>query len=121
MTHNGYHFAGGIDDNMNHEGISVGYNYSEKLAFFMDYTHSRQVDIPNLVASSYSKEKYDDHHNVYVSADYRINSSTVFRAEYGVFGLGSASAEDLPYSVTSLSLPTLDTEHLLRVSLTGDF
>ncbi|MBI3316284.1 MAG: hypothetical protein HYZ87_04850 [Candidatus Omnitrophica bacterium] len=118
---NGYHFASGIDDNTNHQGVSVGYDYSNKLVFFADYTHSKQISIPTLVATDYAKEEDEDHHNVYVSADYRINANTVFRAEYGVFGLGSNSALASPYSVTSFSLPTLDTEHLLRVSLNGDF
>lgn len=118
---NGYHFAGGIDDNITHLGLSADYGYSKKISFFADYTFSKQVDVSHLIASNYTQEQYNDHHNVYVSGDYKINASTVFRAEYGVFGLGNNAVLDNPYSVTGFSLPTLDTEHLLRLYLIGDF
>ncbi len=118
---NGYKFAGGIDDNINHQGLSVSYAYSDRLSFFFDYTHSRQIDLPRLVATGYAQEVYDEHHNVYMSMDYRLNSSAIFRAEYGVFGMGSNTPQVNSYSTTSFSLPTIDTEHLFRVSLTGDF
>ncbi len=121
MAQNGYKFAAGIDDNVNHEGLSVQYDYSEKLSFFFDYTHSRILDIPKLIANNYSVSDVREHHNLYGSFDYKINSSTVFRSEYGAFGLGTSAPQVTPYSVTSFSLPTVDTEHLFRVSLTGEF
>jgi hypothetical protein len=121
MAQNGYEPAAGIDDNVNHEGLSVQYDYSEKLSFFFDYTHSRILDLPKLIANNFSVFDVRDHHNFYGSFDYKINSKTVFRSEYGVFGLGTNTPQVTPYSVTSFSLPTIDTEHLFRVSLTGEF
>ena len=121
MAQNGYDFASGIDENVNHQGLSVEYDYSEKMKLFFDYTHSRVVDVPYLIASNYTREITRDHHNVYGSLDYKLNSATVFRAEYGVFGMGTNTPLVTPYSTTGFSLPTLDTEHLFRVSLTGDF
>lgn len=118
---NGTKYAGGIDDNVNHQGVGVAFSPSKKWTFFADYTHSNQIDLANLVASNYTVHDFEDHHNVYASLDYRLNSATVFRAEYGAFGLGSDAPVVTPYSVTTFSLPTVDTEHLLRVSLTGDF
>lgn len=118
---NEYDFAAGIDDNISHEGVSVEFDYSKQLKFFFDYTHSRTVDVPRLIATNYSQVDKAEHHNFYGSFDYKLNSSTVFRSEYGVFGLGFNSPKVTPYSTESFSLPTLDTEHLLRVSLTGEF
>lgn len=118
---NGYEFAGGIDDSVSHEGLSVEFDVTDRVKLFLDYTHSRVVDLPHFIASNYTAKVEEDHHNVYGSFDYKINSSTVFRAEYGVFGMGTNTPLVTPYSTTGFSLPTLDTEHLFRVSLTGDF
>ncbi|MBI4431992.1 MAG: hypothetical protein HY592_00715 [Candidatus Omnitrophica bacterium] len=118
---NGYKFAAGIDDNINHQGVSVAYDASKKLSFFADYTHSRQIDLPHLIASSLRESVFRHHHNVYFSADYRINAATVFRAEYGVFGMGHNTPLATPYSTTGFSLPTIDTEHLVRLYLQGEF
>jgi opacity protein-like surface antigen len=118
---NGYKYAAAIDDNVNHQGLSISYDYSKKLSFFFDYTHSQMYNLSRLIDTNYTEQTYEGHHNIYASMDYRINASTVFRAEYGVFGLGLDAPLVSPYSVTSFSLPTLDTEHLFRVSLTGDF
>lgn len=118
---NTYKYAAGIDDNVNHQGVSLAFSLSDRMSFFMDYSHSMQIDVPRLINTNAGDIEYKDHHNVYVSMDYRLNSSTVFRAEYGVFGLGVDSPQVSPYSTTGFSLPTIDTEHLFRVSLTGDF
>jgi hypothetical protein len=118
---NGYHFAGGIDDSINHAGLSMEFHDSKKWDFFADYTLSRQVDLPHLIASNFTKEHNNYHHNLYFSADYAINPATKFRMEYGVFDLGISDPARKPYSSSTFSLPTLDTEHLLRASLTGDF
>ncbi|OIO37317.1 MAG: hypothetical protein AUJ72_04765 [Candidatus Omnitrophica bacterium CG1_02_46_14] len=118
---NSYRFAAGLDDNVNHEGLSVTYDYSKKVSFFMDVTHSQVIDLPKLIATNYAEKDYRGHENFYTSMDYRINASTVFRAEYGVFGLGLYAPQSNPYSAVGFSLPTIDTEHLVRVSLTGDF
>ena len=120
-TQNSYKFATGLDDNISHQGLSVAYDFSRKIALFMDLTHSQLIDLPRLVATNYSEKNFDDHENFYASMDYRINASTVFRAEYGVFGLGLDAPQINPYSAAAFSLPTIDTEHLFRVSLTGDF
>ena len=118
---NSYKFAAGIDDNINHQGVSVAFDASKKLSLFFDFTHSMQIDVPKLIATNYTVSDFADHYNFYTSMDYKINSATVFRAEYGVFGLGTSAPGFTPYTATALSLPTIDTEHLFRVSLTGDF
>ncbi|MGH7197748.1 MAG: hypothetical protein ACREH5_03305 [Candidatus Omnitrophota bacterium] len=118
---NDYEFWGGIDDNINHVGVSVEFDWTKKVSLFMDYTYSHQIDLPKLIATKFREFDDRDHHNVYLSVDYKIRPDQVFRAEYGVFGLGANTPLVNPYSTSSFSLPTIDTEHLLRVSLTGDF
>ncbi len=119
-TQNGYRPAGGIDDNINHIGLGVEFMQSKKVTWFCDYTYSRQTDVPNYVATNEAQAIYDHHSNFYASVDYKINAATVFRGEYGVFGFGTGLAGN-PYNSGVFSLPTVDTEHLFRVSLTGDF
>ena len=99
----------------------MAYDVSRKVSVFMDFTHSQLIDMPRLVATNYVEKNFEDHDNFYASMDYKINSSTVFRAEYGVFGMGLDAPQTNPYSAAAFSLPTIDTEHLFRVSLTGDF
>ena len=64
---------------------------------------------------------YAAHHNFYANVDYRINAASIFRAEYGVFGLGGDQLVGNSYAPSAFSLPTIDTEQLFRVSLIGDF
>lgn len=118
---NGYKYAAGIDDNINHVGASIAYELNKKVDFFLDYTNSYVIDLPKLIATSYTEHDYRGHHNVYFLANYRRNQGMVWRAEYGVFGMGDNAPLVTPYSVTTFSLPTLDTEHILRLSLTGEF
>jgi hypothetical protein len=123
-TQNGYDYAGGIDDNVNHVGLSAEYSYGSKWDFFADYTYSYFVDVSHYIASNFVEETMTGHHNIYFSADYLINPKTQFRAEYGVFGIGNgyeSSDVSTAYSSTTFSLPTIDTEHLFRASLSGDF
>ncbi len=118
---NSYRYASAIDDNVNHQGLSVALEPTKRLAIFADVTHSMQIDLPKLIASNYVTHDFADHLNAYASMDYRINAATVFRAEYGVFGFGTNTPLVTPYSTTGFTLPTIDTEHIFRVSLTGDF
>lgn len=118
---NGYKYAAGIDDNINHIGASVAVEATKTVDFFMDYTYSHQIDVPKLIATDYTEHDFRGHHNVYASMDYRRNQGMVWRAEYGVFGLGDNTPLVTPYSVSTFSLPTVDTEHLLRLSLNGEF
>ncbi len=118
---NTYRFAASLDDNVNHEGLSVYYDYSKKISFFTDLTHSQLINLPKFLATNFTEKDYEGHVNFYTSMDYHINSSTIFRAEYGVFGLGLYSPQTNPYSAVGFSLPTIDTEHVFRVSLNGDF
>jgi len=120
---NGYKYAAGIDDNINHQGVSVALALSKNVNFFMDFTHSMQIDVPKLIATGFQEHDFRDHYNFYASLDMKPHPSQILRLEYGVFGFGTGVNSPLvsPYATTGFSLPTIDTEHLFRVSLTGDF
>ena len=118
---NGYLAAAGNDDNINHIGLGIELVQNKKMSWFADYTYSRQLDVPNFVATNKREANYNGHHNFYASFDYKLNAATVLRSEYGFFGLGGTGLVGNPYNVGTFTLPTIDTEHLFRVSLTGDF
>lgn len=114
-----------IDDNVEHQGISVDWQITDRWAAFFDYTHSHLGDIPKLISTGYNTLEFEDNHNFYSRFRYRINSNARLTMEYGVFGQtfyeGSDALPVSAYSVTTFSLPTVDTEHLFRLSLDGEF
>ncbi len=122
---NTYTLWGPIDDNVEHQGISIDWQIDDRWSAFFDYTHSHLGDIPKLIASGYTELEFEDNHNIYTRLRYRINTNTRLTMEYGVFGQtfyeGSDALPVSAYSVTTFSLPTVDTEHLFRFSLDGEF
>ena len=119
-TQNQYLPAGGIDDNVNHVGLGINFVQSKKLNWFCDYTFSHHIDVPRYIDTSEAVAEPNDHHNFYVSFDYNLTKATLLRGEYGVFGLDANNAGN-PYNAGVFSLPTVDTEHLFRLSLAGEF
>ncbi len=120
-TQNGYKAAGGIDDNINHVGLGVEFVQNKKLKWFTDYTYSHQIDLARYIDTNEREANYDGHHNFYASFDYQLNAATLLRGEYGVFLLSAPNIVGSPYNAGTFSLPTIDTEQLFRVSLTGEF
>lgn len=122
---NSYTLWAPIDDNVEHQGLSIDWQITDQWSAFFDYTHSHLADIPRLIATNYQDLEFDDHHNIYTRLKYRINSNTVLSMEYGVFGQtyyeGSDALPASAYAVTTFALPTVDTEHLFRMSLDGEF
>ncbi len=119
-TQNEYNSAGGIDDNINHIGLGMEFIQTKKLKWFCDYTFSRQMDVPGYVATDSREAIYDSHHNFYTSFDYKLTAASTLRGEYGVFGF-APGLNGNPYNAGTFSLPTVDTEHLFRITLTGEF
>ncbi|MFT7638218.1 MAG: hypothetical protein ACI9Y8_002009, partial [Candidatus Omnitrophota bacterium] len=119
---------GPIDENFNHQGISWDWQINDRLGFFFDYTHSLLADIPRFIATANNPTpelNFNSHHNVYGRLKLQLNQNAFLNMEYGVFGntlYGGSSAVPInAFAVTNFSLPTIDTEHLLRVSLEGEF
>ncbi len=125
---NGYKWAAGIDDNVNHQGVAIEVTCSKKWVFFADYTHSNQLNLPLAENTGFVENRFEGHHNIYASLDYKVSPHQLLKMEYGVFGIGGGLSSNTgglvttqTYSPISFSLPTIDTEHLFRLSLTGEF
>lgn len=122
---NSYELWAPIDENVNHQGLSMDYQINNRWSVFADYSHSMVVDVPRFIDTGFTEYNYDSHHNVYGVLKYRVNSQTFLLMEYGVFGKtfyeGSEALPVSPFAVTTFSLPTIDTEHLFRLSLEGEF
>jgi hypothetical protein len=105
---------------VNHQGISVDWQIDRNWAIFCDYSHSVVGDVAKLIDTNLAVLDYVDHHNFYSRLRYRINTSTHLNMEYGVFGRtfyeGSDALPASEYEASTFSLPTLDTEHLFRMS-----
>jgi len=115
-TRNTFEYAGPIDDNINHGALEVDYDLSEKLAFSFRYVYAKFIDVyrQNLGEGIH----YDGHHNFYFETRYDIDENKRLSVQYGTFGAFNPAAGEY---ATSWSLATVDTEHLLRIVVTGKF
>lgn len=117
-TKNDFKFSQSIDDNMNHFGAGVKYEFTPKLTGFLKYTFSKAYNLYRLNTSG--DLKYQNHHNVFMEFDYSVT-------EYGllVIQLGEGSAASPVWSYTASPFgdfyPTLDTQHIIRIYYNGRF
>ena len=118
FTKNDFKFSQSMDDNMNHFGVGLKYEFTPKLTGFLKYTFSKAYNLYRLNTSS--DLKYQNHHNVFMEFDYSVT-------EYGflVIQLGEGSAASPVWSYTASPFgdfyPTLDTQHILRIYYNGRF
>ncbi len=118
FTKNDFKFAAGIDDNINHFGATLKYEFNKRLTGFLKYTFSKAYNLYRLNTSG--DLKYQDHHNVFIELDYNVT-------EYGllVIQFGEGSVVSPVWGVTASPfgdfLPTLDTQHILRIYYNGKF
>ncbi len=118
FTKNDFKYAAGIDDNINHFGLGVRYNFNKRLSGYLKYTYSKAY---NLFKQNTSGElSYEDHHNVFMEFDYSVT-------EYGqlVIQFGEGAFISPVWGITASPfgdfLPTLDTQHILRIYYNGRF
>ena len=116
-THNGFKFAGPVDDNINHEAIEFAYIPNQKLRLELKYIISRFIDINKRRMGE--EFPYDRHYNFAGRLDYNLNKNSTLILEYGTFGYYEPASG--PYSAVPWTLSTVDTEHMFRVSLKGTF
>lgn len=115
-TRNSFKYAGPVDDNINHRALEVDYGLGEKWGFSFRYVYSKFIDV--YLQSIGEGIHYDGHHNFYAEARYDIDDNKRLRVQYGTFGYFNPAAGE--YS-TSWSLATVDTEHLVRIFVSGKF
>lgn len=118
-TKNDFKFAQSIDDNMNHLGAGLSYEFNKKLTGFLKYTFSRAYNMYRLNNDNGTLQ-YRNHHNVFMELDYSVS-------EYGflVIQFGEGSVISPVWSATASPFgdfyPTLDTQHILRIYYNGRF
>ena len=114
-TINPRHFAGNIDDNVNHWGAETSYVPNKYVGFFARYTYTRWIDIQSLNLGP-SVLKYRGYSNLYFETRMLLPSEVIFSIKYGVgptYNLETASTNpDLSYYTN----PVLSTQHIIRVT-----
>jgi hypothetical protein len=117
-TKNDFKYAGGIDDNINHFGTTLKYEFNKKLTGFLKYTFSRAYNLYRLNTSG--DLKYQSHHNVFMEMDYAVSEDGLLIVQ---FGEGSVISPIWSATVSPFGdfYPTLDTQHILRIYYNGRF
>jgi len=117
-TKNDFKYAGGIDDNINHFGTTLKYEFNKKLTGFLKYTFSRAYNLYRLNTSG--DLKYQSHHNVFMEMDYAVSEDGLLIVQ---FGEGSVISPVWSATVSPFGdfYPTLDTQHILRIYYNGRF
>ena len=117
-TKNDFKFSQSIDDNMNHFGAALSYEFNKKLTGFLKYTFSRAYNVYRLNTSG--DLKYQGHHNVFMEMDYVVSENGLLVVQ---FGEGSVISPVLSATVSPFGdfYPTLDTQHILRIYYNGRF
>ena len=117
-TKNDFKYAGGIDDNINHFGAALKYEFSQKLTGFLKYTFSRAYNLYRLNTSG--SLKYQSHHNVFIEMDYVVSEDGLLVVQ---FGEGSVISPVWSATVSPFGdfYPTLDTQHIIRIYYNGRF
>ncbi|MFC1623699.1 hypothetical protein ACFL28_00045 [Candidatus Omnitrophota bacterium] len=117
-TKNDFKFAQSIDNNMNHFGATLSYNFTPRLTGFLKYTFSKAYNLYRLNTSG--DLNYEDHHNVFMELDYNVTEFGLLTIQFGegnvvspVWGATASPFGDF--------YPTLDTQHILRVYYQGIF
>lgn len=114
-TYNEDKFAPGMDDNINHTGAEIGYGLTDRLFLDMRYTFSRVIDLykqGDMINAHYGK-----HHNVYAGCGYRFGLWGSINIQYGAGWVHLLRTSR--YSAIPWALPTLDTQHLIRIVYSG--
>lgn len=117
-TKNDFKFAQGIDDNLNHFGAGVKYDFTKKLSGILKYTYSKAYDMFKL--NTTGDLKYQGHHNIFSELDYAMNEDGMLVLQ---FGEGTVLSPVWSPTATPFGdfYPTLDTQHIVRVYYNGRF
>jgi hypothetical protein len=117
-TRNEFEYAGQIDDNLNHVGVTAAWAPRPRFTLAGQYVTSWAIDVNTNNAGGSNKPRA--HHNLWGWLVWSPDELSQFSLEYGVSAVG---APTIVFSVDPEGgfYPTLDTEHLLRLSYTRRF
>jgi len=111
FTRNEYEYAGPITDDINHAGIEIAYNFSEKLRFFTKYAFSEMNDL--IMMNVGENVRYENHHNFFFEGKYSFTLDDELTFQFGEFGRSAIGG--LTFDPFGGSLGILDTQHIYRL------
>jgi len=110
-TRNEFKSAGQIDDNMNHIGCELSYQFSKKMGVFLRYTYSRWNDINRMLSGE--DKIYLGHHNYFTEFRFYPSEDDELSLGYGESGISPVAT--VTFDPFGGSVATLDTRHIVRV------
>lgn len=119
-TFNPRHFAGNIDDSVNHWGAETSYVPNKFVGFFARYTYTRWVDIQSLNQGP-SVLKYRGYNNLYFETRLLMPAETMISLKYGVgptYNLQTAATNP---NLSYYTNPVLSTQHIIRLTCEKKF
>jgi hypothetical protein len=108
-TYNEFKMAGQNSDNMNHFGLQMVYEPTEKIGLCFKYTYSLWK---NPVLVNQGNTKTTGHHNFFSELRFFPTKDDELTLQYGE---GNSSSIGRLYDPTGGSLLTIDTAHIFRV------
>jgi len=118
-TKNDFKFAQSLDNNMNHFGTTLKYEFNPRLKGFLKYTFSKAYNLFRLNTSG--DLKYENHHNIFMEFDYNLTEYAWLVIQFGEGSIVSTSVPGYIMSPFGGFYPTLDTQHILRIYYYGIF
>lgn len=111
FTRNEYEYAGQISDDINHSGIEIGYQPTEKLGFFAKYVYSQVRDL--VMINNSEVPRYENHHNFFFEGRYSFTKDDELAFQFGETGRSPLTT--VAYDPFGGSLPVLDTQQIYRL------
>lgn len=112
FTRNEYEYAGQVSDDINHIGLEISYQPTEKLGFLAKYVFSQVNDLVTM--NNGKNVGYEEHNNFFVEARYNFSDDEGMTFQFGEAGRSPVAT--VSYDPFGGSLSVLDTQHIYRAS-----
>lgn len=112
FTRNEYEYAGQVSDDINHIGLEISYQPTEKLGFLAKYVFSQVNDLVTM--NNGKNVSYEEHNNFFVEARYNFSDDEGMTFQFGEAGRSPVAT--VSYDPFGGSLSVLDTQHIYRAS-----
>lgn len=111
FTRNEFEYAGQISDDINHAGLELGYQATDKLGFFAKYVYSQVNDL--VLINNGQDVVYDNHHNFFFEGRYNFTKDDELTFQFGESGRSPLAT--VVYDPFGGSLSVLDTQAIYRL------
>lgn len=110
FTRNEYEYAGQVSDDINHIGLEISYQPTEKLGLLAKYVFSQVNDL--VMMNNAQDVSYEEHNNFFIEARYRFTDDDEMTFQFGEAGRSPVATAS--YDPFGGSLSVLDTQHIYR-------